>query len=192
MVYTLDALGRRVKEDVNATYDTGTDTELYYSAGWQVLEERQASAAKYQNVWSPVYVDALLDTVDGTAAGSLDTSFDTHGTDQGLTRTLVDVVPGTVSRTVVEGPGFDDSFLPASIWNCSRSLSATVRTSALFEGSSPSIRMAKSRTFPWRRNRNTARSRDQVGRTRNLFWLCVFPPAREKAESRTDGTEAVA
>jgi RHS repeat-associated protein len=52
--YAHDALGRRVSENA------GTLRELYYSAGWQVLEERQGGQAKVQQVWSPVYVDALV------------------------------------------------------------------------------------------------------------------------------------
>lgn len=36
--YTYDPLGRRVKEE------NGTTKDLYYSAAWQVLEEREAQA----------------------------------------------------------------------------------------------------------------------------------------------------
>ncbi|HYO09671.1 MAG TPA: hypothetical protein VER17_11925, partial [Tepidisphaeraceae bacterium] len=54
--YAYDALGRRIQH--GAGFSTATD--LYYSDQWQVLEERQASAVKAQQVWSPVYVDAMI------------------------------------------------------------------------------------------------------------------------------------
>jgi RHS repeat-associated protein len=56
--FSYDALNRRLTEAVVG----GTTTHLYYSAAWQVLEERidAATTAKAQYVWSPVYVDALV------------------------------------------------------------------------------------------------------------------------------------
>jgi hypothetical protein len=33
---------------------------LYYSANWQVLEVRKSGAVQAQQVWSRVYVDALI------------------------------------------------------------------------------------------------------------------------------------
>jgi RHS repeat-associated protein len=55
--YKYDALGRKIVEN------PGTVNDLYYSDKWQVLEERKAgvSTATVQNVWSPVYVDALIE-----------------------------------------------------------------------------------------------------------------------------------
>jgi RHS repeat-associated protein len=55
VTYTYDALGRRIRES-----GSGPTRDLYYSASWQVLEEREAGSAKVQYVWSPVYVDALV------------------------------------------------------------------------------------------------------------------------------------
>jgi RHS repeat-associated protein len=54
--YKYDGLGRRMVEN------PGTARDLYYSANWQVLEERYngGSTADIQYVWSPVYVDALV------------------------------------------------------------------------------------------------------------------------------------
>jgi YD repeat-containing protein len=54
--YQYDALGRRIVEN------PGTVHDLYYSAAWQVLEERWGgvSTATIQYVWSPVYIDALI------------------------------------------------------------------------------------------------------------------------------------
>ena len=63
--YAYDGLGRRIQ----AT-EGGTTTDLFYSAQWQVLEERVGGAATTQYVWSPVYVDALLERdrdADGNA-----------------------------------------------------------------------------------------------------------------------------
>src|SRR5262249_32765092 len=63
-----DALFHRVT--VTAS---GTTSDLYYSAAWQVLEERVGGVTKIQYVWSPVYVDAMiLRDRDTDANGSLD------------------------------------------------------------------------------------------------------------------------
>jgi RHS repeat-associated protein len=53
--YGYNGLGERVTE----THGT-TTTDLYYSAAWQVLEERIGGVVQARNVWSPVYVDALV------------------------------------------------------------------------------------------------------------------------------------
>ncbi|MCI0463316.1 MAG: hypothetical protein L0Z62_40735, partial [Gemmataceae bacterium] len=66
--YKYDGLGRRIVETVG-----GTTRDLYYSAAWQVLEERVSGQAQVQYVWSPVYVDALiLRDRDTDGNGSLD------------------------------------------------------------------------------------------------------------------------
>jgi RHS repeat-associated protein len=60
MTYTYDGLGRRIGEK------NGAATDLYSTDGWQILEERTGVSAgnsgivKSQNVWSPVYVNALI------------------------------------------------------------------------------------------------------------------------------------
>ncbi len=59
--YAYDALGRRIKE-----ISSGVTRDLYYSAQWQVIEERvtnstQTLAPQVQNVWSRVYVDAMIE-----------------------------------------------------------------------------------------------------------------------------------
>ncbi len=53
--YGYDAMSHRVSETVGSN-----TTDLYYSAGWQVLEERVNGTSKYRYVWSPVYVDAMI------------------------------------------------------------------------------------------------------------------------------------
>jgi RHS repeat-associated protein len=66
--YAYDALGRRVRET-----RSGTTTDLYYSAQWQVLEERVGGNATTSYAWSPVYVDAMIARDrDTDANGSLD------------------------------------------------------------------------------------------------------------------------
>jgi len=54
-------------------YTGGTLTEtldLYYTAAWQVLEERGAGATQAQYVWNPMYIDALV-LRDRSAGGCL-------------------------------------------------------------------------------------------------------------------------
>jgi RHS repeat-associated protein len=53
--YVPDALTRRVKETSG-----GTTRDLYYSAAWQVLEEKVSGDTDTRQVWSPVYVDELV------------------------------------------------------------------------------------------------------------------------------------
>jgi RHS repeat-associated protein len=56
-LYTFDALGRRIQEN-----DSGYVRDLYFSADWQVIEERvpAGQAGMTQQVWSPMNVDALV------------------------------------------------------------------------------------------------------------------------------------
>ncbi len=58
ITYAYDALGRPIIEDA------GTARDLYYSASWQVLEERVASGGtsvpRVQYVWSPTGIDTLV------------------------------------------------------------------------------------------------------------------------------------
>ena len=61
--FTYDAQGRRVTEA-----EGGTTTALYYSKGWQVLEADQSGTATQQYVWSPFYVDGLVERDDHTPA----------------------------------------------------------------------------------------------------------------------------
>jgi YD repeat-containing protein len=65
--YTYDALGRRLQETETNAFGDAVTRDLYYSDGWQVLEERETNASsgltvvRAQNVWSAVYVDAMIE-----------------------------------------------------------------------------------------------------------------------------------
>jgi RHS repeat-associated protein len=65
--YSNDALRRRITE--------GSSKVLYYSAEWQVLEERDSGVVKVQEVWSPVYIDAMIERdrdADGNTGNGLE------------------------------------------------------------------------------------------------------------------------
>jgi RHS repeat-associated protein len=76
-----DTLGRRIQENVTLSRD------LYYSSGWQVLEERSLGVTQFQYVWSPVYVDALVER-DGGLVGRLYVQQDANWNLTGLVDTL--------------------------------------------------------------------------------------------------------
>ncbi|MEM8875274.1 MAG: RHS repeat-associated core domain-containing protein [Planctomycetota bacterium] len=69
--YVYDALYRRIEESGALS----PRIQSYYSAQWQVLEEREVAGSttvERQYVWSPVYVDALiLRDTDGDGDGDL-------------------------------------------------------------------------------------------------------------------------
>lgn len=64
--YTYDGGGRRLTESENSS-----TTDLYYSNQWQVVEEQQSGTATKQYVWSPFYVDQLVERDDNSSSGSL-------------------------------------------------------------------------------------------------------------------------
>jgi RHS repeat-associated protein len=65
--YKYDALGRRIQETSG-----GVTRDLYLYSGGQVLEEQVNGQAQVQNVWSPVYVNALIERDrDPTGSGTL-------------------------------------------------------------------------------------------------------------------------
>jgi RHS repeat-associated protein len=59
--FAYDGLNRRIIEN------SGTARDLYSSSAWQVVEEQVGGVMQAQYVWSPVYVDAMVerDTSDG-------------------------------------------------------------------------------------------------------------------------------
>lgn len=54
--YSNDAFGRRISSAIS-----GTTTDYYFSNRWQVLEERVGDTARVQYVWSPTYVNAMIE-----------------------------------------------------------------------------------------------------------------------------------
>ena len=80
--YSYDALSRRIIED---RPNANTVDHLYFSAGWQVLEERRNGTAsgdvRRQYFWSIDYVDALTSRVDyasGAVSAVLHTQYDAN------------------------------------------------------------------------------------------------------------------
>src|SRR5262249_38725558 len=53
--YSYEALGRRITEN------EGSAIGLYYYSTWQVIEEQTSGMTHTQYVWSPVYLDALVE-----------------------------------------------------------------------------------------------------------------------------------
>ena len=82
--YGYDALNRRITHD---------DTGLYYSAQWQVVEERDTSsgAVEGQYVWSSVYVDAMVlreRDADPNTSGLEERLYVTHDANFNITSTI--------------------------------------------------------------------------------------------------------
>ncbi|MCI0463315.1 MAG: RHS repeat-associated core domain-containing protein [Gemmataceae bacterium] len=99
--YQYDGLGRRIVEAVG-----GTTRDLYYSAGWQVLEERVSGQAQVQYVWSPVYVDALiLRDRDTDGNGSLDERLYVQQDANYNVTALIDTSGQVVERFIEDGYG---------------------------------------------------------------------------------------
>jgi len=108
--YTYDALGRRITETSTATLD------LYFSKNWQVVEEQADGVMQTQYVWSPVYVDAMVDrdTSDGTRLYAQQ--------DANWNMTAVVDVTGTVQERYIYDPYGQVSFL-APDWSSRASTS---------------------------------------------------------------------
>jgi RHS repeat-associated protein len=103
--YSYDALGRRITSQVN----TGSTTDLYYSASWQVVEEQVNGAMTAQYVWSPVYVDALVER--DTASGRLYVQ-----QDAGWDVTAVVDTTGAVRERYAYNPYGKAGFLDPGTW----------------------------------------------------------------------------
>ena len=80
--YAYDALGRRIVETRPVA---STTDHLYYSTGWQVLEERRGgtstSDVRRQYLWSIDYVDAMVARVDyasGTVTAKYNVTYDAN------------------------------------------------------------------------------------------------------------------
>jgi RHS repeat-associated protein len=102
--YAYDGLNRRVVEN------SGTARDLYYSAAWQVIEERVAGAMQAQYVWSPGYADALV-ARDGGAGTRLYVQQDAN-----WDVTSVASAAGVVQERYAYDPYGKPTFLDAG-WN---------------------------------------------------------------------------
>jgi RHS repeat-associated protein len=108
--YKYDALGRKIVEN------PGTVNDLYYSDQWQVLEERLGgvTTATIQYVWSPVYVDALIERDKSTQNnGTLDERLYVQQ-DANWNVTALINTSGTVVERYVYDPYGKPTFLNAS------------------------------------------------------------------------------
>jgi uncharacterized delta-60 repeat protein/RHS repeat-associated protein len=95
--YSYDAAGRRIISSLD------TLSDLYYSDEWQVIEERAGSTPKIRNIWSPVYVDAMIMRErdnDASSDGTLDSGFGSSGT---VVTSISE--PGLAGRRVMRGFG---------------------------------------------------------------------------------------
>jgi YD repeat-containing protein len=64
--YSYDGLNRRITQ----TQPAEDPRDFYYSANWQIVEERLGSTTDAQYVWSPVYVDAIVFRDTATNVGN--------------------------------------------------------------------------------------------------------------------------
>ncbi len=108
--YAYDPLNRRITEN------PGTLKDLFYSSQWQVLEERTGSTVQIQYVWSPVYVDALIERdrdADANPANGLEERFYVQQ-DANWNVTEIFSTAGTVFERYIYDPYGQVTFLNAS------------------------------------------------------------------------------
>ena len=103
--YELDALGRRIIED---RPNANTVDHLYYSTGWQVLEERRGGIAdsniRRQYFWSIDYVDALSARVD-YASGAVSATYHTQYDANWNITAIADATSGVLERYIYDPYG---------------------------------------------------------------------------------------
>jgi len=114
--YSYDARNYRIVEN------DGTAKDLYYSSGWQLLEERVGGTTTNSYVWSPVYIDAMIARDrDTDANGTLDERlYPTHDANFNVTGVV------SSSGSVVERNAYD-TFGAVTVYSASFS---TITTSA--------------------------------------------------------------
>lgn len=93
--YNYDAKNQRIQE----VPGTGSTVDLYYSSGWQVIEERVGGTTRKSYVWSPVYFDAMVARdFDSDNNGSLEQRlYPTHDANFNVT-SLVNTSGAVVER----------------------------------------------------------------------------------------------
>ena len=107
--YQFDGLGRRITETHGAT-----TTDLYFSAAGQALEERVGGVVQARNVWSPVYVNALvLRDQSSQQNGVLDQRLYVQQDANWNVTALVDVNGNVVERYVYDAYGAVTVLTPA-------------------------------------------------------------------------------
>ncbi len=105
VTYSIDALGRRITED---RPNANTVDHLYYSTGWQVLEERRGGAAdsniRRQYFWSIDYVDALTTRLD-YASGAVSATYHAQYDANWNITAIADATSGVLERYIYDPYG---------------------------------------------------------------------------------------
>ncbi len=105
VTYSIDALGRRITED---RPNANTVDHLYYSTGWQVLQERRGGIAdsniRRQYFWSIDYVDALSGRVD-YASGAVSATYHTQYDANWNITAIADATSGVLERYIYDPYG---------------------------------------------------------------------------------------
>jgi RHS repeat-associated protein len=104
--YAYDGTGRRIQEVVLDGSHNPVTTDLYFSSSWQVLEEYVGGQRTESNVYSPVYVNAIIARdKDTDGNGSLDQKV-YFGQDANFNTTLmVSATGGTLGHFVYQAYG---------------------------------------------------------------------------------------
>jgi RHS repeat-associated protein len=125
-LYRHDALGRRSRVVQTNADGTAANRDSYYSADWQLLEERGVlfDPSRYQYVWSPLYVDGLVTRYrdaagDGTYEEQLFALTDANWNVTGV----VDVATGAVVERYAYDP-YGRFEVYTADWSQQRSASA--------------------------------------------------------------------
>jgi RHS repeat-associated protein len=103
--YSYDALSRRIIENRS---NSNTVDHLYYSTGWQVVEERRGGIAdsniRRQYFWSLDYVDALTARVD-YASGAVSATYHAQYDDNWNITAIADATSGVLERYIYDPYG---------------------------------------------------------------------------------------
>jgi RHS repeat-associated protein len=87
----------------NIIQNTGTAVDLFFSQDWQELEERVSGTPTMQYVWSPVYVDDMVERDRSTGGGVLNERlYVQHDANWNVTAILN--ASGTVQERYIEDP----------------------------------------------------------------------------------------
>ena len=113
--FEYDAQGWRIEETAG-----GTTRDFFFSDDWQVLEERVGGTTRVQYVWSPVYVDAMIERDwDSDSNGSLETRHYVQQDANWNVTALFDVTSGSVAERYVYDP-YGNRTDPDSSWSTDR------------------------------------------------------------------------